>query len=323
MRKIMCLLCVLAVLLLAGCGGPSRQETPSTTQQEVPDTTENVHTHVLTQWETDGWHHWYVCDCGEQAEYGEHTLDDEGICTACGICFVDNGDGSCSILTYDEWGSMNSDTGYDAEGNVIYCFRVESEYDEIGNVLYSAQYYDDVLTSEEVYLPCENPDNGSIYLAESVSYAEDGSKTVYTYNEVSYFTSVLEYDAEGNLVSTTLMEYEFDEEGNCIRQMSRRNDVLILDQVSFVSPQGEVLDSTLKQWDDEGNLESEWIHSYEYDGEGNITYHAIHLNGVIYSEDFYALDAEGCRYHCREISYDENGEVMEDISYDADGNEIE
>ena len=51
-------------------------------------------------------------------------------------------------------------------------------------------------------------------------------------------------------------------------------------------------------------------------------YQAAYMAEVLDWETFYEADEEGFMYLAKETDYDENGELVSEINYDAYGNEI-
>ena len=171
MKRIMIAFCLVCALLLVGCGQAASEGT--TTQQSTEATTQSSHDHVFTEWSADVTNHWYVCECGEKAELGEHSNDLLGICTVCRLSVMDNGNGSYGIFEYDENGGMTGITEYDADGNAVYTWYCETEYDENGDPKSMKEYEDGILKSESSYSPCEDTTYGEVYMSESTSYNDD------------------------------------------------------------------------------------------------------------------------------------------------------
>ncbi len=312
MKKILIMILALsmAAFTFAGCGEGD---------------TDTSHKHTAEgYWSADTENHWHNCtECGSKTDLGKHTFDEEEMCTACRATVYKNEDGSADVYVYDEQGSLSLQAGYDSDGEQTYIIRSINEYYDDGNVSAYKTYVDGVLTDEATFLRCEDTENGEVYMAEYTAYNEDGSKNVEVYDEASNLLTITYYDSDGNITAVESNAYEFDDEGNRLRYTTYVNDKIDRDIFSFVSQNGEVLDSKCLYYNEEGQVESEYIYEYEFDSEGNMKHQALKINGVLNYEYYYSLDSEGFVYTSREITYDENGNVTGDISYDAEGNEIE
>lgn len=75
-------------------------------------------------------------------------------------------------------------------------------------------------------------------------------------------------------------------------------------------------------YDENGELWSTSEYKYEFDDAGNMLYQAAYMDDVLDWETFYEADEEGFMYLAKETDYDENGELVSEINYDAYGNEI-
>lgn len=193
------------IMLFAGCG--------------------ESHEHVFTEWTCNATEHWYVCECGKKVEKADHTFDDFNMCSVCGISVNDMGDGTYELITYDEHGSMATLTGYDAKENVLYEQRVDTVYYEDGNPKTVKDYLDGVLISESDYLPCEDPENGEVYMNESVQYDTD-TRSVSIYDEKSNMLSYTVYDSDDNVVTADIYTYEYDDNGNLAKAVVTTDGVI-------------------------------------------------------------------------------------------------
>lgn len=227
------------------------------------------HEHVFTEWSADRNNHYYICECGEKADIDAHVLDDVNLCEVCGMTVFDLGDGTYSIMCYDEQGSVKSQTDYDADGNVLGEMLYECEYFEDGNPSHTWEYKDGVLIYESIYLPIESEETeefSEVYLSEDIYYSEDT-------------TTISKYDDRWNLIS-------------CI------------------------------QYDSDDNIVFEDTYEYVYDEDDNLIHQICYSNGEKSYEIYYEVHEEGWSYAVHEIFYDEEGQIVQEFRYDADGNEI-
>lgn len=302
MKKIIAIcICLTLLLSLAGCG----------------------HKHVMTQWSADPQNHWYVCECGDEAERGAHELNEDNMCAVCNAGIYDEGDGQFCVMTYDEWGSNITCMYYDADGNITSSQVNEREYYEDGNPKVVKTYMDGFLTYETIYLPSENEEYGGVYPSEDITYMEDGSKYVVRFANENDVESTILYAPDGSEQESTVYEYDYDEAGNLLGRRSYTNGALFEDTRAFVGPDGNVYDSAIIFYNADGSVSISNEYVYEFNDQGEQTYYASYYNGVISSESFADVDADGNLYTSRQVEYDEAGNVVSDTSYDAEGNVVE
>ena len=301
MKKITAIcICLALVLSLAGCG----------------------HKHTVSKWEADAKNHWYTCaECGDQADSGAHELDEESICTVCGAAVYTESDGQFCVMTYDEWGSCDSCTYYDPDGNITSSQYDEREYYEDGNPKHIKVYMEGILTYES-YFERSKEDETGVYTSEDITYMEDGSKYVIRYANESDVESSIVYAADGTEIEVMTYEYDRDEAGNVLGRRVHTNGALSEESKAFVGPDGNMYDSSIIFYNADGSVSLSNEYSYEFNDKGEQIYYAYYYNGVISSESFADVDADGNLYTSREVEYDEAGNVVSDISYDAEGNVV-
>lgn len=296
--------------------------------EEVSDS----HTHTAGEWMADLENHWQVCtECGEALDTAAHTMDESDICEVCRKSVCDYGDGTYGIFSYDEQGVLCEDGYYDADGELISRYRYVFEYYEDGNVKSEKDYmYDpalygeaEMLTSEAVYLYCENTEYGEVYQSENTTYSEDGSKIYTECAENGDILRTIEYDAQGNEVNVSRYEYEQDEQGERSYMAIYENEVLSYEEFCMSVPNSSSVTTKQVYYNEDGSVWNMTEYEYEFDEEGNLLYQSASTDGVLAWENIYESDDEGWNYLAKEITYDENGELVSEISYDAYGNEVE
>ena len=93
--------------------------------------------------------------------------------------------------------------------------------------------------------------------------------------------------------------------------------------MSFLGEDGDMHDSAVIFYDENGNVEEETTYTYTFDENGNMTTQNAYFNGVISMVAIYMPDDDGWMYLAHEIEYDDNGEIIAEYFYDADGNILE
>lgn len=303
MKRIHPILCAaLALCLLLGACG----QTPGKPSG-------HVHT-----WAADLDNHWTECDCDEPVTAEPHDLDEEGTCTDCGAIVIDWGDGTVTVEFYDDEGDTRSHVLYDSDGGVMAEWRWEKEYDEEGVLLRKLEYQDDFLAREHIYQPCENGRDG-VFLAEQIYHHKDSSWYTETYDELGDLVCGNSYDADGNLNWQDTYEYERDDEGNVLYSAHYTDGVIVNDYWYFVGPDGKVYEEAMTIYDADGNPEifSESMH--EFDDEGRLIYRGKSTNGVMEWEMYFEVAEDGHSRIVREVTYDENGEIVSETIHDDFG----
>ncbi|MBE6032560.1 MAG: hypothetical protein E7224_05140 [Clostridiales bacterium] len=273
------LTCIMILALLTGCGGHSH------TDSGLFAIGPGAHLKICSE-------------CGEQYDREAHTVVDF-LCTVCGCEIFTYEDGSVQQLSiYNENGDQTRCVGYTPEGEEEFCY--EYQYGAPGEMTYSWEYYNGVLTAEYEY--AKNAE-GVSFTAKSVSYNEDGSYSVYKYDEYDNETFEGYYDAAGQAESEFVYENTYDADGNRTLRCTYENGELIeemeyifgSDEFGSWSMSGKTTtyhgDGTYTVSD--GDFEATWSSEITYDGDGNV------LNEIRY-----------------EYEYDENGENIGSRSYE-------
>lgn len=112
-----------------------------------------------------------------------------------------------TVIEYYEYGSKlvtfngtntkpETETLYNADGSVSCVHRYSYEYFEDGNLMRIQVYQDDTLIRDTGY--AMDADNMWSYKATETEYHEDGTRTVYSFNEYEEVISEKNYDANGS-----------------------------------------------------------------------------------------------------------------------------
>lgn len=195
----------------------------------------------------------------------------------------------CGILTISSLAGCGNTQVEETEPTAVEEPTVEEETPADGEeaVKETAEEVIEEVEAEEPEQP-EQPEQPEKYicLAETV-YNADGSVqslTKYICNESGDTLEGTCYDMDGNVVSSTLYEYEYDTDGNKIKETENWTNT-------------------------QNNLSSSILREYEYDTNGNMM--KLKLNNS---------DVEG--FYIDEYEYDANGNVTKNIytHFDGDGN---
>ena len=144
-----------------------------------------------------------------------------------------------TITTYNQYMCATGAEVYDASGKLIARETYEYEYDDEGNVIYSASYSDGVMTFESAEL--KGPD-GNMY------------------------TEFLRYYAGGELVGEYHHEYEFSEKGDLILARDFMDGVLAVVGTYELGEDGVPYLAKEVCYDEDGKITDE----YHYDADGNL-----------------------------------------------------
>jgi hypothetical protein len=218
-----------------------------------------------------------------------------------------DGDGNLScyeVFELDDNGNAITETWYDEEGEKSYIYSYEydaqgnqiksysttddgsvmcwiSEYDSAGTLTHYAGYLDDVLSGERYFDSYGNETNYINYDDDDGSFSYE----IITNNE---------YDDDGKLISITshfsdepdliteYIEYEYDDNGNCVLETSYNYDNTIFSSTEREYDEaGNLLSVTDLDYSD-GSVEEEYSSTtqYSYDSNGNqIGYATYYLDG--------------------------------------------
>ena len=271
-------------LLCAACGGGKEQTEPATGQKEtiLPTEVLSCYAHApMEGWHCDLENHWQLCDCGEKMNEGAHTVTDF-VCTVCGAEIIPFDDGTGQLSITDDKGNCVRYGLYDEDGSMMY--GSEFEYGEDGTWMLEKQLEGDRLVAEQKFLLEEDMQT----VVKYVTYNEDGSYAVTEYDRYGNDTLEGSYDAAGNAEYERSYENEYDADGNRTLRLTYENGRLI-EEMEFVFGQDEDGNS----WSQSGKTTT-----YHEDGTKTVT------------------DNDLAATWSSEITYDAQGNVVEDIRYE-------
>lgn len=155
----------------------------------------------------------------------------------------------------------------------------------------------------------------------------DESTDVHTYDEYENIVRVAEYDLDGNVISEQVNENEYDDNGCVLYSKEYTNGNLVTEtEYKVVDGESESVKYTYysedgtwftNEYDDYGNVTV----MVDYDAEGNMSMqtdsqYVENSNGDWYEAARTEVYADGTRI---EMMLDEQGSIISNISYDADG----
>ena len=158
---------------------------------------------------------------------------------------------------------------------------------------------------------------------------DDGSADIYAYDQYGKILRYAYFDAEGNMVSESRYENEYDDAGNLLVSRFYSDGVLQNEDLYEANANGEYLlvkstmfydgGSTVNEYDENGNM----VHVLDSDDAGNV-------NGEGWHE--YVMDADGVFYESKyterlpeggklEAQYNPMGDIIVRVWYDENDNE--
>lgn len=269
-------------------------------------------------------------------------------------------DGLTKIFDYNDHGELILEKDYDENGNVIYYFVGEYEYNEDGIMLSKKTYKNGSLSTEEYFKTTE--DGWTYTESETVYYPELGNAFKSIYNEFGDQIGRIIYDADDNIVSEFVFEIEYDENGNITCERHYTDGVLTYEALDYVTETDDYsftrypttnvtyfedgsknvtvngkygLIKSTTTYAADGSVKSETVYEYEFFESGEKKSLKIIMNGKTVSEEFYEFNADGWMTYLKKeihyfedgsktvIEYDENWNIVSQKQFDADGNEIE
>lgn len=331
--------CALLCLSMVACGGDAdvddAEETKAEDAAKDTDKAKDDHVHKASaEYDRDYKEHWNVCECGKKVNKAKHKLDDEGFCSECKSHVDDIGG--------------------------VYVYNV----DENDNLIRSTYYDDDKLLDETFYEYAKDK-NEKYYICKMISRDYGLNEFTETeYNEYDYVVYEKVTDADGNVLEIYRNEYEFDDDGYALWSKSYIDDVLVEEITGFrkvtlkydfgdevinvpqlfikyyedgskYTEEYDDMESVTKEtyYDKNGEVTKTFEYKHTYDKNYNPLSTICHLNGRIYSEEYYEWNEDETAYKYTSVQYHEDGsktvtkydesmDVISEIEYDKDGNEI-
>lgn len=292
-KKLFCAL-LICTALLSACSKPDETITVDLITPDTPEA--HIHT-PAGGWICDFDSHWHLCECGEEMDKGEHTLEQVN-CTVCGSEVVLWEDGSKQVTVYNEHGDNSQFTRYAPDGSIVSDERLSFVYDDAGNMISMEAYLNGFRYAGYEYTVGSNAE---VYMASHTVYNEDGSYQVDTFDENLHTLRTVHYSADNSI--TTEYRYTYSEDNTHMTEeeylrgepVSRRE--FVLDQYQAWLPVSDYLyngegNDIARTFDDYGNalseihynaqggVELEFAFENTYDLNGNLLHVRIFKNGI-------------------------------------------
>ena len=184
--------------------------------------------------------------------YFNGVLSEESIFQSCDsageeVCLKESidyyEDGSRQVCLYDEYGVVESDTMYLADGSVDTQNIYENTYDDQGNLLGQVCFRDGVRDWE----------------TRSI-LGQDGNL---------YESAAISYNADGSIAFDRIYDYKFDDQGRLCYRSQTSGGVIVGECFYELDPVGKVYRSLEIAYREDGTKSDE----YTFDAQGNQTQH--------------------------------------------------
>ena len=213
-----------------------------------------------------------------------------------------HGDGSVSsrtVFKYDNAGHLIESVEYNHSGDII--DKSTYAYDEAGNEIECVEYFGD-----ELY-----------------------RRTEYEYDTAGKLVGYTVYNGNGDMCGYQTHTYEYDEEGNVMKDVTFGYDTANAD-----SSMGSWHYSYEYQYDKAGNMVKEiqyitddmyYLSEWEYDEKGRLLTEIRYFDDgiTIHTKDEYEYDSNGKRIKKIRMEYGEAEKEITDFYYDEQGKLIE
>ncbi len=310
------------------------------------------HTHENCEWVADTQGHYLICtENTERLNVGEHTLDEDHVCTVCGARVVAFSPKSLGITVFNEFGFEKTYTSYYGS-NIVY--RTVTEFETDGSAYKGYRIYRDKVLVEEGKFASVTSDD--YILSQRTTYDADGEYNVYIYNDHGDYTKRTHYDKNGNEIDVTEREFVYDENGIRIQRKSYDDGFLYRDIIYEATPDGESRkkvdtyyysdgdkevmyfdenenETACTTYDANGDILEELTYEYTYDKDGNIVLIKEYEDMSLTEETEYSYTtykyAESATYRSKETIYygdekdiylyNENHDFVSITQYDASG----
>lgn len=285
------------------------------------------HVHAPSDWMRDPKQHWQECACGEKLDEGAHSMQDV-VCSVCGSEIWAYDDGMTDIYNYSETGEPTRNSVYDADGNLLDDYVYLYEYDAEGRMLRMETYYFDKLVEEVDF--AVSADGESIPSLQ-IGYYDEGARSVNEYDEYGNVVRMAGYNADDELIFEETISFVYDDQGNVL---SDTRAGLYADGSSYLyvhNEHGDQVKCIFREAD--GSIVYDLTCEFVYDENGYMLYSVTYDGERLLDEAEYKLiEDEYGTWSCPVLvteymedgsytvyEYDENGEELSAVAYNADG----
>lgn len=230
-------------------------------------------------WQVNMTEHWKLDANGEKTELGAHEVTD-GRCTGCGA-LVDVVNDMTYVLAFDEYGNVQDDLVYTADGECVINFHYERTYLENGQWESDSVYIGGLLDAKIVYGYSNAETGEGMHPAQQFDYAPDGSYRV-TY-----------MDTMGSAYA--------------LKGFSAEDEELYAYEVKTLYGGNSDYDYTVQMW--AGDVLAEEV-CYCFDANGAPVVDKYYEMGVLVREDLYTSE---------QVKEFYVGYISQSITYHADG----
>lgn len=177
----------------------------------------------------------------EESIFQSCALAGEEVCLKESVDYYE--DGSRQVWLYDEYGVVESDTMYLADGSVDTQYTYENTYDDQGNLLERVCFKD-----------------GVRYWETQSILGPDGNL---------YESAMISYNADGSIAFDRICDYKFDDQGNLCYSSQTSGGVIVKESFYELDAVGKVYRSLVIAYREDGTKSDE----YFYDDQFNQTQH--------------------------------------------------
>lgn len=296
-----------------------------------------VHEHVYNEdWKCNAFEHWQVCpEDGVKLERSKHVLDEDNKCTICG-CLALELDDAIYIHCYDEYDNITRLASYDLDGSFLSETIYKNEYDENEDLVKVTTIMDGFVAEIEEFSTNEY---GDPILRKDTRYISNGDYSICEYNEEGDIISRVSYNADDTVYEGRYYEYSpLPEEGTYLSKVTVESSDRT--QITTYNEYEDIVSIVI--YDKDNNKIYDAYMEYTYFENGTVKLSKLYLDGILTKEEEYEVeekyDEDGMysveHYLVIRTTYDEdgektvetyskNGDLISEIKYDKDNNEIE
>ena len=213
-------------------------------------------------------------------EKSEFALDADGIPYESYNYSINYEFGYMYESTYNALGDILTRVMTDLNDGTVDNDRWERDYNEDGHIMWEKQYRNDFLIFETCDYKETQTDTYYVRYPETmIDYYGDGTKLVTVFGEFGMEISETEYTADGSVVTQTIYNRQFDDDGNTLYFEANTDGKLVSVEEYAYDEFGYTYISTQTEYNDDGTTTVT-----TYDAEGNTAYVIYAADGSIIEE---------------------------------------